>query len=160
MRRFVKRTRGYKKQTFTTTEEEESTVAERQSEQAIKIRKVTDIHSNWSSQGELENGKFSYKLILDNGAEEAIIMPTAQDAKLLRDFFSDAESVYWDMEREVLIFGKNPVAGGSQGGLGRGSNRGSGPFGVPAEKSHPPHIRSTRRAVESFRPGRHLLPPS
>jgi hypothetical protein len=104
MRRFVKRTRGYKKQTFTTTEEEESTVAERQSEQAIKIRKVTDIHSNWSSQGELENGKFSYQLILDNGAEEALIMPTADDAKVLRDFFHDADAVYWDTEKEVLIF--------------------------------------------------------
>ncbi len=60
-----------------------------------KIRQVTDVHSNWSSQGPLENGKFSYQLILDNGAEEALIMPTADDAKVLRDFFHDADSVYW-----------------------------------------------------------------
>ena len=79
---------------------------EQNTESAIKVRQVTDVHSNWSSQGSLENGKFSYQLILDNGAEEAIIMPTAQDAKLLRDFFSDAESVYYDTEKEVLIFGK------------------------------------------------------
>ncbi len=45
-------------------------------------------------------------MILDNGAEEALIMPTASDAKALRDFFDDAESVYYDTENEVLIFGK------------------------------------------------------
>ena len=73
-------------------------------ESAIKVRKVTDVHSNWSSQGPLENGKFSYQLILDNGAQEALIMPTADDAKVLRDFFHDADAVYWDVEKEVLIF--------------------------------------------------------
>ena len=81
-------------------------MAERQSESAIRVRKVTDVHANWSNQGPLQDGKFSYQLILDNGAEEALIMPTAQDAKALRDFFDDAESVYWDMDKEVLIFGK------------------------------------------------------
>jgi hypothetical protein len=33
-------------------------------------------------------------------------MPTADDAKVLRDWFHDADSVYWDTEKEVLIFGK------------------------------------------------------
>ncbi len=75
-----------------------------QSEQAIKVRKVTDVHSNWSSQGEYENGKFSYQLILDNGAEEALIMPVVDDAKVLRDLIHDADAVYWDEEKEVLIF--------------------------------------------------------
>jgi hypothetical protein len=43
---------------------------------------------------------------LDDGAEEALIMPTADDAKVLRDLIHDAESLYWDTENEVLIFGK------------------------------------------------------
>ncbi len=81
-------------------------MSEQHTEQTIKIRQVTDIHSNWSSQGELENGKFSYQLILDNGAQEALIMPTVDDAKVLRDLFHDAEAIYWDLEKEVLIFGK------------------------------------------------------
>jgi hypothetical protein len=75
-------------------------------EQTIKVRQVTDVHSNWSSQGPMENGKFSYQLILDNGAEEALVMPTAEDGKLLRDLIHDADTIYWDTEREVLIFGK------------------------------------------------------
>jgi hypothetical protein len=43
---------------------------------------------------------------LDNGAEEALIMPTADDAKVLRDLFHDADTVYWDLDKEVLIVGK------------------------------------------------------
>jgi hypothetical protein len=79
-------------------------VAEQNTERSIKVRQVTDVHSNWSSQGELTSGKFSYQLILDNGAEEALVMPTAEDAKVLRDLIHDADAVYWDIEREVLIF--------------------------------------------------------
>ena len=82
-------------------------MAEGQSaEQAIRVRQITDVHANWSSQGPLENGKFSFQLILDNGAEEALIMPTAQDGKLLRDLIHDADALYWDMDKEVIIFGE------------------------------------------------------
>jgi hypothetical protein len=88
------------------THREELIVSEQNTEGAIKVRQVTDVHSNWSSQGPLENGKFSYQLILDNGAEEALIMPTADDAKVLRDLIHDSEALYWDTEKEVLIFGK------------------------------------------------------
>lgn len=81
-------------------------MAEQRTEQTIQVRQVTDVHSNWSSQGHEEPGKFSYQLILDNGAQEALIMPTADDAKVLRDLLHDADSIYWDTENEVLIFGK------------------------------------------------------
>ncbi len=79
---------------------------EQHTESAIKVRQVTDVHSNWSSQGPLEPGKFSFQLILDDGAEEALIQPTAEDGKLLRDLIHDADTLYWDTENEVLIFGK------------------------------------------------------
>jgi hypothetical protein len=79
---------------------------EQQTEQAIKVRQVTDVHSNWSTQERGEPGKFSYQLILDDGAQEFVIRVTAEDAKVLRDFFHDADTVYFDMEREVLIFGE------------------------------------------------------
>jgi hypothetical protein len=81
-------------------------LSEQNTEQTIRVRQVTNVHSNWSSHGPLENGKFSYQLILDNGAEEALIMPTADDAKVLRDLIHDSEALYWDLDKEVLIFGK------------------------------------------------------
>ena len=79
---------------------------EQQTEQAIKVRQVTDIHGNWSAQERGESGKFSYQLILDEGAAEYVLRVTADDAKVLRDWFHDADTVYFDMEREVLIFGE------------------------------------------------------
>ncbi len=81
-------------------------MAEQNTERSIKIRQITDVHANWSYQGDLENGKFSYQLILDNGAQEALIMPTADDAKVLRDLIHDSEALYWDVEKEVIIFGR------------------------------------------------------
>ena len=81
-------------------------LSEQNTEQTIRVRQVTDVHSNWSYQGDLQNGKFSYQLILDNGAQEALIMPTAEDGKLLRDLIHDADTIYWDLDKEVLVFGK------------------------------------------------------
>ena len=59
-------------------------MAEQNTEQTVMVRQVTDVHSNWSYQGELEHGKFSFQLILDDGAQEVLVMPTAEDGKLLR----------------------------------------------------------------------------
>ena len=78
---------------------------EHQTEQAIKVRQVTDLHANWSAQERGEPGKVSYQLILDDGAEEFVLRVAAGDARVLRNWFHDAESVYFDLEREVLIFG-------------------------------------------------------
>ena len=79
---------------------------EQQTEQAIKVRQVTDVHANWSAQERGESGKFSYQLILDEAAEEYVLRVTAEDAKVLRDWFHDADAIYFDLEREVLIFGE------------------------------------------------------
>ena len=81
-------------------------MSEQNTEQAIRIRQITDVHANWSNQGPLESGKFSYQLILDNGVEEALIMPTADDAKVLRDLIHDADTLYWDLDKEIITFGK------------------------------------------------------
>ena len=53
-----------------------------------------------------EHGTFSYQLILEDRAAEFVVRVTADDAKVLRDWFQDAGTVYFDMEREVLIFGE------------------------------------------------------
>ena len=81
-------------------------MAEQNTEQTVMVRQVTDVHSNWSYQGELEHGKFSFQLILDDGAQEVLVMPTAEDGKLLRDLIHDADALYWDADKEVIIFGK------------------------------------------------------
>ena len=78
---------------------------EQRTESAIKVRQVTEVHSNWNEEQRGDEGKFSFQLILDNGAEEYIIRPTNEDADVLVDLFEQTDTVYFDMERRVLIFG-------------------------------------------------------
>ena len=70
----------------------------------IAVRKVTDVHANWSEHASGEPGKFSYQLILDDGAEEAVIRPTADDADVLQELIARSDDVYFDLERRNLIF--------------------------------------------------------
>jgi len=78
---------------------------ERNVEQQITVRQVTNVHANWSEQERGEPGKFSFQLILDNGAEEYAIRPPAEDSDVLMDLFKKSGPVYFDMDRQVLIFG-------------------------------------------------------
>jgi hypothetical protein len=84
-------------------------VAESNTEQNIMVRQVTDVHANWSEQERGAPGKFSYQLILDNGAEEYAIRPDAEDADVLVELFKLTDKIYFDMSRQVLIFGDVPV---------------------------------------------------
>lgn len=77
--------------------------AEERTEQAIKVREVTNVHSNWNEEERGEPGKFSLQLILDNGAEEYVLRPTAQDSKVIVKLLESTETQYFDMERRVLI---------------------------------------------------------
>jgi hypothetical protein len=82
---------------------------ERNVEQQITVRQVTNVHANWSEQERGEPGKFSFQLILDNGAEEYAIRPPAEDSDVLMDLFKKSGTVYFDMGRQVLIFGNIPL---------------------------------------------------
>ncbi len=84
-------------------------MAESNTEQSIMVRQVTDVHANWSEQERGGPGKFSYQLILDNGAEEYAIRPDAEDADVLVELFTLTDKIYFDMSRQVLIFGNIPL---------------------------------------------------
>jgi hypothetical protein len=79
--------------------------AERTTEQQITVRQVTDVHANWNEEERGAPGKFSFQLILDNGAEEYAIRPPAEDADVLMELFEKTGTMYFDLERRVLIFG-------------------------------------------------------
>ncbi len=89
----------------------ERPAAEQQTEQQIKVRQVTDVHANWNEEERGAPGKFSFQLILDNGAEEYAIRPPAEDADALMDLFSMSETMYFDLERQVLIFNNIALGG-------------------------------------------------
>ena len=84
-------------------------MAEQHTEQSIMVRQVTDVHANWSEQERGAPGKFSFQLILDNGAEEYAIRPPSDDADVLVELFKLTDKIYFDMSRQVLIFGDVPI---------------------------------------------------
>ena len=84
-------------------------MAEQNTEQNIMVRQVTDVHANWSEQERGAPGKFSFQLILDNGAKEYAIRPDADDADVLVELFGMTDKLYFDMSRQVLIFGNVPL---------------------------------------------------
>lgn len=71
----------------------------------IKTRKVTAWQPNWSASGPGEPGTYIFQLILDQGASEVVLTLTEGDADNLFDWLSGSSEVYYDLDREVLIFG-------------------------------------------------------
>lgn len=74
------------------------------SESRIQVRQVTDVHANYSEQGEGRDGKYSLQLILDHGAEERVIRPTAEDADAMMELLERSKSLYFDLSNGVLLF--------------------------------------------------------
>ncbi len=84
-------------------------MAEQNTEQSIRVRQVTDVQVSWTEHGRGEHGSFTIQLILDNGAEEYVLQPTAQDAKVQLEIFEQAGSVYFDLDRKTLIPNNLPL---------------------------------------------------
>ena len=79
--------------------------AEQRTEQQIKVRQVTEVQASWTERGRGEPGSFTIQLILDNGAAEYVILPTAEDSEVLMELLEKTETLYFDLERQVLMFG-------------------------------------------------------
>ena len=86
-------------------------MAEQNTEQTIRVRQVTDVQISWTEHGRGEHGPFTVQLILDNGAEEYVLQPTAEDTKVMLELFKLTDKLYFDMSRQVLIFGSVPLGG-------------------------------------------------
>jgi len=77
--------------------------------QQIQTREVTHYHPAWTEQTPGDDGTFTIQLILDQGAEEYVLRPTADDAEVLLSMLSSGERVYFDMQRKVLMLGIRAV---------------------------------------------------
>ena len=78
-------------------------MAEQRTEDRIRVRQVTDVQFSWTEEGRGDHGSFTVQLVLDNGAEEYVLQPTAEDAKVQLELFGSASAVYFDLDRKVLI---------------------------------------------------------
>jgi hypothetical protein len=78
-------------------------VSEQRTEDRIRVRQVTDVQFSWTEEGRGDHGSFTVQLVLDDGAEEYVLQPTAEDAKVQLELFESASAVYFDLDRKVLI---------------------------------------------------------
>ena len=83
---------------------DERDVREQRTEDLIKVRRVTQMHAAWTEAERGAPGAFTLQLILDNGADEYILRPTADDIDVLQALWARSESVMFDLGRKVLMF--------------------------------------------------------
>ena len=75
----------------------------------IKTRRVTHWQPNFSLSGAGEPGTYIVQLVLDHGASEVVLVLQESDADNLFDWLSSSSEVYYDLEREVVVFSSRTV---------------------------------------------------
>lgn len=83
--------------------------AEERTEQQITVREVTHLQASWAERERGDAGAITLQLILDNGAEEYVLRPTAEDLEAILRLWNQGGSVHFDLQRKVLMFGNIPA---------------------------------------------------
>jgi hypothetical protein len=78
---------------------------EQRTERRLTVRQVTHVQGSWTEQERGAPGAFTLQLVLDHGADEYVLRPTAQDAQVLLQLLERSERAVFDLERKVLIVG-------------------------------------------------------
>jgi hypothetical protein len=81
------------------------TPAERQ----IQVRQVTHVQASWTEQDRGAPGAFTLQLILDHGADEYVLRPSAEDTDVLVKLLARSSNATFDIDRKVLMFGNLAV---------------------------------------------------
>jgi hypothetical protein len=77
---------------------------ERRTEEQIVVREVTHVQASWAEQERGGPGVFTFQLILDQGADEYVLLPSADDAEVLLRLFKSSAGAMFDRGRKVLMF--------------------------------------------------------
>jgi hypothetical protein len=78
--------------------------SEQRTEEQIQVRQVTHVQASWTEQDRGGDGAFTFQLILDNGADEYVLRPTAEDADVLLKLLKRSDTAMFDLDRKVLMF--------------------------------------------------------
>jgi hypothetical protein len=76
-----------------------------QMKRSYQVRQVTNIQASWTEQQRGQKGKFTLQLVLDNGVEEYILDPDADDIDVILKLFGRSGYTTFDLDRKVLMFG-------------------------------------------------------
>ena len=90
---------------------------EQHTESAITVREVTHHQVAWSERDRGGPGVFTIQLILDHGADEYVLRPTAEDTRVLIRLLDagPGAGAFFDLERKVLMFGTRATARAARG---------------------------------------------
>ena len=83
---------------------DERDAREERTEHLIKIRRVTQLRAAWTETERGAPGAFTVQLVLDDGADEYVLRPTADDADVLLAMWARSGGATFDLDRKVLIF--------------------------------------------------------
>lgn len=82
-----------------------TTVRQPITDASLRVRQVSHFQFSWVAQEPGHAGVITLQLILDQGAEEEVVTVNVQDAKVLRSLLLAQDTVHFDVERRVLMFG-------------------------------------------------------
>jgi hypothetical protein len=72
---------------------------------SIRVRQLSHYQFTWVAGDPGKRGTWTLQLVLDQGAWEEVLTIDADDADNLQDMLSTAETVYYDIGRQTLMFG-------------------------------------------------------
>jgi hypothetical protein len=76
---------------------------------SIKVRQVSHYQFSWVAGEAGQDGTYTLQLVLDQGAWEEVLTLSGEDADNLQDLLVAASTVYYDVDRRVLMFGTTKV---------------------------------------------------
>lgn len=77
----------------------------RMTDDSLRVRQLTHYQFSWTAGAGGESGTWTLQLVLDQGAWEEVLTVSAEDADNLQDILENTGSVFYDIDRRVLMFG-------------------------------------------------------
>jgi hypothetical protein len=72
---------------------------------SLRVRQLSHYQFSWTAGESGKPGMWTLQLVLDEGAWEEVLTLTADDADNLQDVLKNTKTVFYDIDRRVLMFG-------------------------------------------------------
>ena len=77
----------------------------RMTDDSLRVRQLSHYQFSWTAGEGGESGLWTLQLVLDEGAWEEVLTVSAEDADNLQDVLTNTKSIFYDIDRRVLMFG-------------------------------------------------------
>jgi hypothetical protein len=77
----------------------------RMTDDSLRVRQLSHYQFSWTAAEGGQSGIWTLQLVLDEGAWEEVLTVSAEDADNLQDTLKNTKSVFYDIDRRVLMFG-------------------------------------------------------